>query len=291
MASDSVTEPHPTIAARRLSLQEGLNEMTRYFATGGNVWWSHLLMQLSTSFPAGESFFIQSVRKYRGEVTDPTLRREVAGFIGQEAMHTREHESFNKRLDELGYPATKLEGWTHRDLGNITKWTSSETQLAYTIAFEHVTAVLAEIILTDPETRKALGDGVVSDLYTWHALEELEHKSVAFDVYRAAGLSERKRIRLMRWVRIEMTVGLFVVIPLSILFDRNPARRGRVWKDFREFRRSRLVNRETIRSIKAAQRVGFHPTDHDTTALVTEWTERLFGTDGVMNDQLTRAAS
>ena len=67
-------------------------------------------------FPDGEDFFVRSVRNYRDQVQDPVLKRQVAGFIGQEAIHGREHRAFNDRLAELGYPVKTVERFTKRGL-------------------------------------------------------------------------------------------------------------------------------------------------------------------------------
>ena len=70
---------------------------------------SHVVTNLSAMFPEGEDFFVRSVRNYREQITDPELKKQVAGFIGQEAMHGREHRSFNVRLGEIGYPTREVD--------------------------------------------------------------------------------------------------------------------------------------------------------------------------------------
>ena len=42
---------------------------------------------LSMTFPAGEGFFIESVKLFRDEITDPKLKQEISDFIGQEGIH------------------------------------------------------------------------------------------------------------------------------------------------------------------------------------------------------------
>ena len=80
----------------------------KYFANDGDPVSSHFLALLSATFPAGEDGFVRSVRTYRDQITDPALRRDVAGFIGQEATHGREHRVLNERLAELGYPTERF---------------------------------------------------------------------------------------------------------------------------------------------------------------------------------------
>src|SRR5207248_3464639 len=155
---------------------------------------SHVAAGLSAVFPDGEDFFVRSVRHFRDQVTDPELKRQVAGFIGQEAMHGRQHRAFNDRLDELGYPVKRFERLTKKGLAIRERVLPATSNLAATAALEHFTATLAELVLSDEETRGLFGHDAVRDLFLWHALEESEHKAVAFDVYKAVGGSERMRV-------------------------------------------------------------------------------------------------
>ena len=141
-----------------------------------------LLSALSCSFPEGERFFIQSVRQYQDKIASPELQQRVRGFIGQEAHHGREHDGFNAMMNRKGLPMAKIESFVREGLAYQKKILSPERQLAKTCALEHFTAMLAEVMLKHPE----LLDGVderLRPLWLWHAVEESEHKAVAFDVY------------------------------------------------------------------------------------------------------------
>jgi predicted metal-dependent hydrolase len=96
--------PARKVPTRRISFEESLADLPRHFADDGDLLSSHLAAALSAVFPDGEDFFVRSVRRFRDDVTDPELKRQVAGFIGQEAMHGREHRVLNDRLVALGYP-------------------------------------------------------------------------------------------------------------------------------------------------------------------------------------------
>lgn len=145
----------------------------------------HFLNAQSILFPEGEKFFINSVRHYQDRVTDPKLREEVKGFIGQEAMHGREHRAYNAWLEQHGYPANRLERFVIQFLSWVTKTTLPGHRLAATIALEHLTAIMAESLLSKMDHFQGADPRVVA-LWRWHAIEETEHKAVAFDVYRAA---------------------------------------------------------------------------------------------------------
>ncbi|MFN3713658.1 MAG: metal-dependent hydrolase [Alcanivoracaceae bacterium] len=149
---------------------------------GGDQFKSLLLTSLSCTFPEGERFFVRSVRHFQKNLTDPLLKEQVKGFIGQEAHHGNEHEVFNAFMEERGVPTGKVSRFVLDGLKMQGKWLSPERQLAKTCALEHFTAMLAELILENPEFLKGMDERMLP-LWLWHAVEESEHKAVAFDVY------------------------------------------------------------------------------------------------------------
>jgi predicted metal-dependent hydrolase len=279
------------VPTRRISFEESLQELPTHFAADGDLILSHIAANLSAVFPDGEDFFVRSVRHFRDRVTDPELKKEVAGFIGQEALHGREHRLFNDRLDELGYPVKKIEKWTRKGLAVRERIMSPTSNLAATAALEHFTATLAELVLTKPEVRDLFGHDEVRNLFLWHALEESEHKAVAFDVYRLVGGTERTRILTMKFIRAGFVLGLAVQTAISVLQDPASREKGVLRKSLRGLRKSPLLSRELWDQLKEYDRKGFHPDDRDTTPLVEEWREKLFGTNGTLNDKLVGAGS
>ncbi|MCC2638738.1 MAG: hypothetical protein K0Q68_2457 [Moraxellaceae bacterium] len=136
---------------------------------------------LSIFFPAGERFFIQSVRNYRDEITDPHLKEQISAFIGQEGFHTREHEAYNAALIAAGMPIGTLDTIVVKLLEAVKKSPRS-FQLAATVALEHLTAVLGDMLLSNPELLQN-ADERYAAIWKWHAIEETEHKAVCFDAY------------------------------------------------------------------------------------------------------------
>jgi predicted metal-dependent hydrolase len=282
--SSAPTRPIPT---RRISFEESLRDLPRHFAADGDLIMSHVVASLSSVFPDGEDFFVRSVRHFRDQITDPDLKRQVAGFIGQEAIHGREHRALNDRLDQLGYPAKRMERFTKWGLEKREKIMSPTSNLAATAALEHYTATLAEALLSDEEAQRTLGDQRVLDVLLWHALEENEHKAVAFDVYKAVGGSERTRTMTMNAVTFGFIVGMTIQAIISILGDRSTYRPGVLTASIRRLRRSPWLRPEVWRRLRDYNRPDFHPDDHDTTELLAVWKERLFGDEGTLNDKLT----
>src|SRR6476659_7747340 len=150
--------PQRTVPTRRISFEESLQNLEKHYAADGDLIQSHIAAGLSAVFPDGEDFFVRSVRHYRDRITDPELKRQVGGFIGQEAMHGRQHRAFNDRLDELGYPVKRFERFTKWGLTTREKIAPPINNLAVTAALEHFTATLAELLLTKPEVRDLFGD-------------------------------------------------------------------------------------------------------------------------------------
>ncbi|MCB0978735.1 MAG: metal-dependent hydrolase, partial [Acidimicrobiales bacterium] len=156
---------------------------------------------------------------------------------------------------------------------------------------EHFTATLAELVLRNEDVREAAGHDAVRGLFEWHALEEAEHKAVAFDVYRAVGGSERLRIWTMRFTRYGFVIGMGAQILFSIAGDREARSVRRLRRDWKAFKKLPLLRREVWETLKDYERKGFHPDDHDTVELVAEWQSKLFGDAGTLNDKLTGTAA
>jgi predicted metal-dependent hydrolase len=290
---EATTTPAPPVAparhvpTRRISFEESLRELPRHFAVDEDLILSHLAASLSAVFPDGEDFFVRSVRHYRDQITDPELKRQVAGFIGQEAMHGREHRALNDRLDQLGYPTKRFEKLTKKGLAFRTRVAPPIANLAATAALEHFTATLAEMLLTNEEARRLFGDDQLRSLFLWHALEESEHKAVAFDVYRAVGGSERLRIVTMVMLRYGFVLGMAGQVVVSLMGDPASREKGRLRASWKRFKRSPLISKDIWDQLCEYDRRDFHPDDRDTDALVELWNDELFGEHGTLNDKLT----
>ncbi|MDQ1375745.1 MAG: uncharacterized protein QOJ09_3083 [Actinomycetota bacterium] len=289
--STQTSNPERAVPTRRISFEESLQRVPKHFADDGDLILSHIAASLSAVFPDGEDFFVRSVRNFRDQVTDPELKRQVNGFIGQEAMHGREHRAFNDRLHQLGYPTKQVERFTKKGLAIRERLLSKKSNLAATAALEHFTATLAELLLTDQATRDMFGDEEVRNLFLWHALEESEHKAVAFDVYRAVGGTERMRVWTMNAITVGFVVGMTLQVTISVLFDRSSYRRGRLLKSLWRLRKAPFLRRELWQQLRSYNEAGFHPDDRDTTGLVEQWRTELFGETGTLNDKLATSTA
>ena len=230
---------------------------------------AHFMNTLSIVFPVGERYFIESVRHYRdnGTVTDPQLLKEVRAFIGQEAMHGREHEDYNDAYAAAGANAKALEAGVLRMLTTLQKRMPKSFSLASTIALEHYTAILANALLEHPELIEG-AEPRFKALWNWHALEETEHKSVAYDVY-----CEAMQDRKIRGYALRVSTMIIASVVLwGIVYPAyidNVRRSGGLFKlsGWREAFRRQFgkagVLRITLKPWLDYFRPGFHPWDHD----------------------------
>jgi predicted metal-dependent hydrolase len=273
------------VRTRRIAFDYPTDQLPRHFVDDDLVM-SHVVSVLSALFPEGEDFFVRIVRRYRDRIVEPELKAQVAGFIGQEAIHGREHRHFNERLHALGYPTRAIDRMTGIGLKFGERVLSKRGQLAITAALEHYTAVLAEVLLSDPDARQMFKVDEVRALLLWHALEESEHKAVAFDVYQTVSGNYLVRVGVMQAVTVAfigVVVGLTVA---SLLADRSTGDLRRLARSLARLRRSPWLNARVLRHLLAYDRRGFHPDDRDTTDLIETWRTTLFGANGALAEQL-----
>ena len=241
---------------------------------GGNGLKSAFVVALSGSFPPGEKEFIQSVRLFVNQVRDPKLIEDVKDFTAQEGQHSLQHKLLNEAFDRLGYLATQVSEQFEVIEQEWAEERSDADRLAATVVMEHITAVMAHFALTRPEEFDPLPDSV-QELLLWHAIEEIEHKSVAFDVYEEC-VGDRNRLR--RQLLLHM-----VLFPLGIRdFQRmllHELGHKPTWKERAEMARYLLGPKGLVVSVLprylALLKPGFHPWDLDDSHLVADWKDRL----------------
>jgi uncharacterized protein len=225
---------------------------------------------LSVTFPRGEAMFIEAVKAHRDGVP-PKLEAEIRAFVQQEVMHSREHVSFNKRVVEAGYDITVLE----EDVTRVLKLIEGRPQilnLCVTIALEHYTAIMAQMFLQDPAMFEG-SDPEQRALWAWHAVEEIEHKGVAYDTWLHA---TRDWSRGKRW-RVKAIMMLLVTSrfwPKRIKGMLNLLRQDglsgpRVWAKIAWFMLSKPgVMRKLFIPWLSYFLPGFHPWNHDDRHLI-----------------------
>lgn len=257
-----------SLTSRNLTVDRGA--VNARWWHGGDPVGTAFFNALSATFPQGETFFIETVRRYR-DLADPVLQAQIATFIQQEAMHTREHIAFNRLIKDAGFDTSRMDAHT-RERIEIARVRHPVVQLAITVALEHFTAIMAHAVLADPDPLHGAPRDVVK-LWQWHAIEEIEHKGVAYDTYVAA---TRNLPALKRWLIRTHAMALIgvqfwhsIARHMADFFRQDGINTPRTWLRVLKFL---LVSPGMWRKIfipyLSFYRPGFHPWRHDDRALI-----------------------
>ncbi|MEM6295972.1 MAG: metal-dependent hydrolase [Myxococcota bacterium] len=229
---------------------------------------SHIANGLNLVFPAGEQFFVRSVRHFLKQIDDPALRTRIRGFAGQEASHGHEHEQAFKVLEAQGYEIRTWLAWYERvAFDQLEPRFPPVLRLSTTAAMEHFTATLAEQGLSTEFLDNA--HPAMRDLLRWHAAEEIEHKSVAYDVLQH--VDDRYVVRV---------AGLVVAAGLLMTFWRSATRMLLAQEDIskaqiaaeRKAARARGQNNGfLLKAIASYLRPGFHPDQVDNDEMARDY--------------------
>ena len=269
------------IPTRRINTQYQ-DETNKYWFANNSVLTLYYVA-ISSLLPDGEAYFVNAIKNYRDQITNPQLKAEVAGFIGQEMMHRKEHEKLNTFAGEQGLPLESLLKMNKLLLQKMQQWLPKKVQLAQTVASEHFTAVLAEFSLrqTEQEDKWLFTNAEIEKVWHWHALEETEHKSVAFDVYQHISRDSWDKGYSTRIITM-MLVTIFFIGTVSICHARL------IWSDNKFTKLGDMIRAipffwsfkkglypSIFKPYLDFYRPGFHPTDHPTESLVKHWRRKL----------------
>lgn len=232
---------------------------------------THFFNALNLLFPDGERFFVKAVHDHAALVDDAKLSAEIRGFSGQEGQHARQHERFFAVLERQGYRIGPLLARFHR----LSRWANARLpkalRLSMTAGAEHYTAVLATLVFEHQLVERC--DPTMRELIEWHALEEIEHKHVAYDVF----------ARCYRWAYPLRILG-FVMATAVIAAWTPIVLRKLLLQDGREGHLTGAQYRAALRALRGDKelsfrramrqkllsyfRPGFHPLQHDDVPLL-----------------------
>ena len=264
----------------RTKLDFHLDQAPRFWF-GGDPFRTRMFDALSLTFPDGERYFIESVRLFRDKITDPDLQARVTDFIRQEAQHGMAHDKMNQIMKAQGMP---VDQFTNR-LKKIFKFElthrSPQYNIAMTAAAEHLTALMAATFYSKKSTL-AEADPFVRALFAWHAIEEMEHRDVAYDVMAQVGevseLTRRSALALTTVLMFGFTMYRTNVMLKTDGFDLkqrlNMARKGLPW----------FFGRNGILTAKRAEyrdwyKKDFHPSQHPIIHQYNVWVDTLAKTN------------
>lgn len=195
-----------------------------------NPFKTHFFNALFTLFPPGEDFFVRSVLHYRGEINDEAMQEEINGFASQEGIHSRCHADHLDILERQGYTSLKRENKLIDGLLNFLNRRAPRLALALTVALEHFTAMLSHQVFVYPELFINPAHQDFKPMMAWHALEELEHKAVAFDVYQKVDGSHARLVLGVILATISLA-GFSVIRMIPLLFKDGLLFKWNTWKN------------------------------------------------------------
>lgn len=235
---------------------------------GGDPFATHFFDALSSTFPFGEAFFVRSVLYYRDRIEDPELLAQIREFAGQEGQHSRLHDGHLELLLAEGY---RMLAFRNRFLDRMLRFHNRHTpklSLALTAALEHLTAILARQVLLDSARRTAAMDPAIAPLWRWHALEESEHKAVAYDVL--AKVAPSHALRVVAMVINTFFLSFETLLRTSyMLWKDGLLLDGRTWSQGGRFLfGERGLLRGTGAAYRAWYRSDFHPDEVDDSELI-----------------------
>lgn len=219
----------------RTHLDFKLDQIPRFWF-GGDPFKTRMFDALSLTFPDGERYFIQCVRLYREQITDPDLQQKVADFIKQEAQHGIAHDKMNQILIDQGMPVQRFTQHVNQRLGHALKRYPKQYNIAITAACEHLTALMADAFFSEKATMQD-AHPFIRALFAWHSIEEMEHRDVAYDVMtKVAHTSNALRYSALALVTILMfgftmqrANGLLKTDGFSVLERMRMATKGLPW--------------------------------------------------------------
>jgi uncharacterized protein len=247
---------------------------------GGDAFRSAYFNALSMSFPAGEQLFIDSVKNALPLLSDSPendgLRALCKDFSAQEASHRHVHAQYNAELERQGFK-NHLEARIWARFKKHEAVLTPRHHLAITVAYEHYTAVLSNVVLARPEMLQTASP-LMQKLWWWHALEETEHKAVAFDLYQAVGGNHRWRLRWFIFVTFQFYLDV-IRQTVSNLWQDGSLFKPSTWFSAVQFFFGRpskcggwtwLVARPLLDYFKR----DFHPWQHDNQSLAQDYSAK-----------------
>ena len=253
------------------NLRFGRDEVRGRWWLGGDAVATAWHNALSASFPAGEAFFIETVRRFRDQVP-AELAAQIDQFVKQEAHHTREHVAFNRQVTGAGYDIAAIDKRIADSLVQA-RTTHPVAQLLVTVSLEHFTAIFAHAMLARAGQQFDGASAETRAMWIWHAIEEIEHKGVAFDTYmhitRSLKPAKRWAIRSLVFFRVSRNfIANRVNDALALLAQDGITgwrAKARLWWYLLG---TPGVLRQVALPWASYFRPGFHPWDHDDRALI-----------------------
>jgi predicted metal-dependent hydrolase len=226
-------------------------------------------------FPIGERFFVRSVNAFKSVwQDDPELAARVKAFYGQEGHHAAAHDDFNAVLARHGYDVDPFLRWYAASNAAWERRTPAKLRLAATAAAEHFTAIMAENALSGADRLFVAAHPEMVRLLGWHAVEEIEHKAVAFDVLRRVDPSYWLRMAGLAYATLQL--GRYWAVGARTLWCQDGLTVRQALRALRALPGEKtLIRRVFVAGIREYMRPSFHPDDRDNYGMAQAWLARM----------------
>jgi len=258
-----------TITPRAISF-ELTGQYPRYWNNQSPVQTYHMNV-LAAYLPYGEKFFIHCVKNFASQIKEPKLKQDVKDFLKQEAYHGREHTRLFRSTIEPHYPKLKVSKYKFWITGSIAFLAGKKFRLAMAAAGEHYTAVVARSYLQNPKYFENMPRDIAA-IWKWHAIEELEHKTVIFNMLKPIGVGYVMRttafllmsiIQVSSYIRPFFHMAQYDKQIFSLEFYKSIALA------------CRHIQGDSIKVYWAYMKPSFHPSQQNTQHLIHCWINKL----------------
>ena len=225
---------------------------------------THSFNAFNLLIPESEHYFVRSVKNFKHLIRDPALRQQIKGFTAQESLHAKAHEDYFEWMKRKGYRLDRYLKILRAYIKFSERMGTAKYNLAATAAAEHYTAAIGTLLLTEPKLVKDM-DPTMKRFITWHSVEEIEHKAVAFDILKIADVSNFTR--LLAYIIVSFDILLFTSIGILMLSRQDGISALQMYHYKRAFRKEVPgVSKRFRKMIFAYFRSDFHPNQTDNLA-------------------------
>ena len=150
----------------------------------GNPTASYFTLGLSLYLPHLEPYIIKALRAGAHLVEDPEVAAALDKFCRQEAQHYQQHERFNALIHQRDYPGlAAIEAQCHAEFEDWLANKPLKYNIGFAEGFESYTTQTAAAALNSGGFDSPAVEPKLANLFRWHLTEEIEHRTVAFDIW------------------------------------------------------------------------------------------------------------
>lgn len=246
-------------------------KVTKFWHNGQDIYTYHF-NAVALFLPLLENLVVLSLKNARKENLPLNLKAQLNSLIAQEALHGSEFHRFNQRTISQHYPleTKQVKMRFFRAIARGIHAFSSTFHYGFSAAGEHITAISSDLFLRQPSLFKDV-EPTYSAIWRWHCIEEIEHKTVAYDVFEA--LNGNYFVRILTMIMITFQFSLSYVKPIFAMMrkDRNHLSLSFYYRAFKFYWAKEGICRKLFKPYLDYYKPSFHPKEHDNLALIEQW--------------------